>query len=192
MGSHRSIYTDAVAINAPAESRAKMNIFHSKKWMLIFGILLCLLSACSAPAKNVAPADAPIQPAISSQAMTLTIQDISVQVIFQKPAAGKLVLPVVILGPEGDRAWKPGEAVLKSGKEYFTTGDVYELRQLPSSDGGQMTTAYHLELHFDFPESYFSQDTVQLEIPYVISNSPEGEQIRIDGPWIFDIPVAQD
>jgi hypothetical protein len=75
-----------------------MNTFHSQKRIFIFCIFLCLLSACSAPAVTAIPTDAPAQPAISSQAMTLTIQDISVQVIFHKPDAGKLVLPVVILG----------------------------------------------------------------------------------------------
>ena len=167
------------------------------KKITVFLFVLFLLSGCATPKVNAItgnshqPEAVSISSGESAQAETQTFQNITIQVTYRNPNAGELILPLTIVGIGDDSIWSPGEPSVKLGEELVLASELVEIDLIPSTDGGVSGIAHRLKLRFDLSSLHPDISMGLLEIPYVFSENAEngGEVIKIDGPWVFEIPV---
>ncbi len=167
------------------------------KTLIIVLSVLFLLPSCTAnsvtPPVNARPTNSnrPIQN--TAQAETITIQGVTIQVTFQSLKDGELILPVTIFVLNEKDIWELGEPQLKVGNEIVLTENITEISLSPSTDGGASGTARHFELLFELPASFSPPAEARLEIPFIFSESSQIKNgiITLDGPWIFNIPIAE-
>lgn len=166
-----------------------------KKLIALLSVLF-LLPSCIAnsetPSVNARPtySTPPIQN--TAQAETVTIQGVTIQVTFQSLKDNQLILPVTIFVLNDKDIWELGEPELKIGDEIILPENITEISLLPITDGGASGTARHFELLFKLPPSFNPPADASLKIPFIFSESSQVQNglVTVDGPWIFDIPIA--